>query len=227
MRSLAERFAEAMADSELNDSELAKLVGVSRSAVSQVRSGATKSLKGDSLVAYCRHLNVLPDWLAKGRGPKRTAKVGELFPKDAGESRAIAQFNVRASMGKGALAPEHVELLREIHVDIPQLRKVASFSSPDNLAFITGIGPSMEPSFSDGDTLLIDRGVTEIKYDAVYVLDRDGELFIKRIQRNPTTGGLRMISDNKLYDPIEIPTNRMETFRIRGRVILAWNARKL
>lgn len=36
-----------------------------------------------------------------------------------------------------------------------------------------------------------------------------------------------MISDNKVYDPIDIVDGLRDEFRVLGRVILAWNARKL
>ena len=100
------------------------------------------------------------------------------------------------------------------------------YSSLDNLALITGLGDSMEGTFSDGDVLLVDRGVTEVKLDAVYVLSLHDELYIKRLQRRPD-GSLLMISDNDKYPPYVIENGDRDAFKVEGRVLLAWNARKL
>ena len=81
------------------------------------------------------------------------------------------------------------------------------------------------PTFSDGDILLIDVGIAELNVDAVYVLQRDDELYCKRIQRRPT-GGYRMISDNPVYPPEDIDPDR-DGFRVLARVVCVWNMRKL
>lgn len=158
----------------------------------------------------------------------RTADPDGPYPLMRSEHHYIPLFDVRASMGFGAHQPDHIEVVRHIAVSLPDLRRQASFSAPTNLSFITGYGNSMEPTFSDGDVLLVDEGVEQVKYDAVYVLERNRELFIKRIQRRPD-GGWLMISDNKLYEPQVITLADLEagTFNVRGRVVLAWNARKL
>jgi phage repressor protein C with HTH and peptisase S24 domain len=74
--------------------------------------------------------------------------------------------------------------------------------------------------------LLVDRGVSEVKLDAVYVLSLHDELYIKRLQRRPD-GALLMISDNDKYPPYVIENKDRDAFRVEGRVLLAWNARKL
>lgn len=144
----------------------------------------------------------------------------------AGERLLLPYFNVKASMGYGSEVAEHIEVVREIAVNVPDLRQQCTFTAPQNLAFISAIGTSMEPTFSDGDVLLIDQGIHDIKYDAVYVLERGSELFIKRIQRK-ADGTWLMISDNKLYEPQPVGRGDMDNFRVRGRVVLAWNAKKL
>jgi len=84
----------------------------------------------------------------------------------------------------------------------------------------------MEGTFSDGDLLFIDRGVDTIKIDAVYVLCLGDELYIKGIQRRPD-GSLLMLSDNHKYSPYEIKNGEADRFQVLGRVLLAWNAKRL
>lgn len=128
-------------------------------------------------------------------------------------------------MGQGSPLSDHVNVLERVSANLPELRKRVTFSSPDNLRLLTGYGDSMAPTFSDGDILLIDVGVRELRMDAVYVLQRDDELYCKRIQRRPT-GGFRMISDNHLYPPEDIDPER-DGFTILARVVCVWNMRKL
>jgi len=139
----------------------------------------------------------------------------------------IPQLALRGSMGSGIPVPQdHIEIVRKITVSLADLRREVSITAPQNLSFLTGIGDSMEDTFSDGDVLLVDEGITDIKSDAVYVLEKGDELFIKTMQRMPD-GSFLMISDNKKYAPFPITPRDLQTFKVRGRVLLAWNRRKL
>jgi len=140
----------------------------------------------------------------------------------------IPHLDIIGSMGGGRTPPEHhVEVIRDMTVHLDWLRTQGlSYSKLENLAIITGDGDSMSPTFSDGDSLLVDRGITEIRTDAIYVFTLDGDLFIKRLQRM-TGGSLRMISDNSAYPPIMIEGAALEKVHIQARVLLVWNARKL
>jgi len=84
----------------------------------------------------------------------------------------------------------------------------------------------MRPTFDDGDLLLVDTGVADIKIDAVYVLALEDELYIKRLQRRPD-GKYLMISDNKSYEPYVIDNGVKQRFAVKGRVLFAWNGRRL
>lgn len=138
----------------------------------------------------------------------------------------LSVYDVQASMGAGAVAPAYEDVIEKIRVSASWLRSQVSFSSPTTLGIITGYGDSMEGTFNDGDPLLVDRGVNEVKIDAVYVLELNDELYIKRLQRRPD-GSILMISDNKKYDPYVIKNGELDRFRILGRVLLVWNAKKL
>ncbi|MCA4074592.1 peptidase [Pseudomonas kurunegalensis] len=139
----------------------------------------------------------------------------------------IPHLDIAASMGHGKAAPTHIEVIRDMTVHLDWLRMQGlSFSKIDNLAIITGDGDSMLGTFADGDALLVDRGISEVRTDAIYVFTLDGDLYIKRLQRL-TGGQLRMISDNPIYPPITIDESMIERMHIQARVLLAWNAKKL
>ncbi|WP_426248425.1 S24 family peptidase [Pseudomonas sp. TWR3-1-1] len=140
----------------------------------------------------------------------------------------IPHLDVTASMGPGCAPPEHtIEVIRDITVHVDWLKcQGLNYSKIDNLAIIDGDGDSMEGTFRNGDALLVDRGITEIRTDAIYVFTLDGDLFIKRLQRM-TGGALRMISDNPVYPAIVIEGEQLDRVHIQARVLLVWNARKL
>ena len=144
-----------------------------------------------------------------------------------GGTVSLSLLDVGASMGHGLAQPQHEEVIRTMHVNETWLRRhAATFSSTNNLALVTGFGDSMEPTFKDGDSLLVDRGVNDIKLDAVYVLALHDELFIKRLQRRPG-GEVVMISDNKSYEPYTIKNGERDKFQVLGRVVMAWNSRRI
>lgn len=139
----------------------------------------------------------------------------------------IPLYDAPASMGQGALMPEMDAVIGGIRLSVEWVRhNVPTTSAVHNLAVIPAYGDSMTPTFSDGDLLLVDRGVTNIRIDAVYVLGLNGELFIKRLQRRPD-GAILMISDNRAYEPYHIENGDREQFAVLGRVVFAWNGKKL
>lgn len=140
----------------------------------------------------------------------------------------IPYLDIAGSMGHGKVAPEmHIEVIRDMTVHLDWLRMQGlTFSKVENLAIITGDGDSMSGTFADGDALLVDRGISEVRTDAIYVFTLEGDLYIKRLQRL-TGGQLRMISDNPIYPAITIDESMIERMHIQARVLLAWNAKKL
>lgn len=211
---------------------LAKRHGVREPTVSQWLDGQFLP-RADRARKMAADYGVNFEWLYFGTGPK---EADDQHPSRVQEPAAvelwrikpedfpIPQFDVAGSMGEGACPPDHVDIVRNIAVSLAELRKKVHFTSPNNLSFITGYGPSMEPTFFDGDLLLIDEGVTTVEIDAVFVFLLNGKLYIKTLQRTPS-GGLMMISDNKKFLPYEI--SESDSFIVRGRVLLAMNAKRL
>lgn len=136
----------------------------------------------------------------------------------------IPKYDVAGSMGRGLKLPDnYVEVVTNMSVDLDYLRNKTTFTHPSNLALITAYGNSMADTFHDGDTLLVDRGVNEVKIEDVFVLALNDELYIKRVQRIPTDGSIRLISDNPKYPPITVTKEDRDKFQVLGRVLLAWN----
>jgi hypothetical protein len=137
-------------------------------------------------------------------------------------------FDVRASMGIGAPQPALETVIDNMRLTKEWVRShLPAISSPSNMAVLSAFGDSMSPTLSDGDIMLVDRGVNDLKVDAVYVLALNDELYVKRIQRRITDGAIIIKSDNPLYDPVVVTNGEKAGLQVLGRVAWAWNGRKI
>lgn len=103
------------------------------------------------------------------------------------------------------------------------LRNRARFSAFDHLALHMMHGDAMTPSFDHDDLLLVDRGVSRVEADDVYLLAIDANLFVRRLQRQPG-GDLVMLCDNCRYQPTPLDASHRSRMLVIGRVCLAIRA---
>lgn len=112
------------------------------------------------------------------------------------------------------------EILDKIQVSKPWLQ--ATYPHLINLSELTLgeiKGDSMEPTFKEKDTILVDTGAQTVAIDGIYVFTYHDTLLIKRIQRIPGKG-YSVISDNKeIYETFSIPNEDLEHLTVHGRVI--------
>ncbi|KPY33042.1 peptidase [Pseudomonas savastanoi pv. retacarpa] len=222
----------------LSQKDFANQHGLDASYLSQLLNGHRKL--GEKAAANLEEkINLLPGSLVNPEPSNDSEHTEIVMPANvaAVDSRKVMQalgfitiphLNVAASMGSGNVPPEsQIEVIKDITVHLDWLKTQGlAFSRIENLSIITGDGDSMDGTFRDGDSLLVDRGITEIRTDAVYVFTLDGDLYIKRLQRM-AAGALRMISDNPLYPAIIIEGADLTKVHIQARVLLVWNAKKL
>lgn len=230
MNTLAKRLLFALNRSGLTKTDLWKGCGLSSGAISHwFREDGTKELKGKNLICAAKILGVNSDWLSTGKGDITESDSGEYGVTLCQDKNSvpIPIFDAEGSMGIGKALPDHDTVVGTIHLNETWVRRtLSSISSPKNLAVLSACGDSMSPTFNDGDLLLIDKGVAEINLDAVYVLAFNNELFVKRIQRR-MDGSVVIKSDNPLYDPHIVQNGEREILHVLGRVVWAWNGKKL
>ncbi|MNV51647.1 Peptidase S24-like protein [compost metagenome] len=104
-------------------------------------------------------------------------------------------------------------------------RTIKPLTDLENLRFIHGYGDSMSPTFSDGDVLLVDVGVSDPKIDGVYVLEANDRLYIKRV-RQRFDGNFEISSDNPTIKTVDV-LDGTHAVNVRGRVVWAWNGKKM
>ncbi|MBJ7539266.1 LexA family transcriptional regulator [Marinomonas transparens] len=154
------------------------------------------------------------DWILTGQGMKQTDKI-QVIPED-NDYCHISQYSIEASAGQGALV-EAENIDQHLAFKESWLRK--SGINPANLIAIYARGDSMEPTIFSGDSLVIDKTKDTVTSDGgVYVINYDGELFVKRVQKQ-LDGLVAITSDNKNYQPMTIPIEGLTKLKIIGRVV--------
>ncbi|UYZ67559.1 helix-turn-helix domain-containing protein [Moraxella bovis] len=87
------------------------------------------------------------------------------------------------------------------------------------LVAINTDGDSMFPTIPENATVLIDKSKNTAKDGRIYVIRIGEQLYVKRTQWLPT--GLRLISDNTIYDPIDLSKADLDSsdIEVYGQVV--------
>ena len=95
----------------------------------------------------------------------------------------------------------------------------------ENLRLIHGYGDSMQGTYSDGDILIVDAGVTDSKIDGIYVLEANDRIYIKRVTQR-LDGSFEVSSDNQNVKTVSV-LDGSHPVTVRGRVVWCWTGKKL
>lgn len=147
-------------------------------------------------------------------------------------AREEAAITIPVLAGSGSMGPG-ADVLGHEDVVVGHLtlspswvtKQIKPLSAQENLRFIHGYGDSMEPTFYDGDVLLVDAGVRECKVDGIYVLSANERLYIKRV-RQRMDGSYEISSDNATVKTVDVLDGN-NPVEVLGRVVWAWNGKKL
>ena len=215
-----------------SQTELARALGVNRSAITQAKNRDAVPPKW--VLALSRCYSISPDWLefgtkAEGTGNKSAAssRPGLALPaprvqqrgafaqglRELGESILIPKVQARLCAGGGSFEIEAVPVSEH---PFPRAW-LSRMGSPESMVFMDVIGNSMEPAIYDGDMVLVDQSVTQTASNAVMAVGYEDAIYIKRLEQRPR--GLALISDNPEYAPMELAGDEMAMFRVIGRVV--------
>lgn len=138
----------------------------------------------------------------------------DIIPATIDDFALVPVYDVQASAGHGS----HVESeLKTGHLAFRRDWLRDKGLKTKDLAIITAIGDSMEPTLSDGDIMLVDTSIDKIINDAIYIVQTDHHLIVKRIQQ-ALDGSLTIISDNQRYERQKISPEQAKNVKIAGRV---------
>ena len=134
----------------------------------------------------------------------------------------IPRYEVAASAGGGAVI--HNEQVADYLSFRAEWVKNTLGVSVRDLALISVIGDSMEPTLSEGDVVLLDMTTRSVLDGSIYALQLNGGLLVKRIQRK-LDGSVVVKSDNARYDTETVSEDKADRLKIIGRVV--WVGRRL
>ncbi|WP_392385401.1 S24 family peptidase [Marinomonas primoryensis] len=201
-----------IATNSKNAADMAKKIGSVSAIISAWKKRNTIPYK--EVYETSRITGYSMDWILTGQGVKQTDKI-QVIPED-NDYCHISQYSIEASAGQGALV-EAENIDQHLAFKESWLRK--SGINPANLIAIYARGDSMEPTIFSGDSLVIDKTKDTVTSDGgVYVINYDGELFVKRVQKQ-LDGLVAITSDNKNYRDMTIPTQDLSKLKIIGRVV--------
>ena len=206
-----ERAARALGIKSL--SELATILGVNRSSITQARK--KNSIPANWLLSLFRSHGLNPDWLEGGDGPK-WLRSGET---DQDAFFRIPKVQARLCAGAGSL--EVGSQIEEYYSF--QTKWLQNKGIKDRMVLMDVFGNSMTPEIKDGDTILIDQSQTDIIAGTVYAVGVEDTIMVKRIEKHPRK--LVLLSDNTEYAPIFLSDEEMDRVRIIGKVL--WICREL
>jgi len=211
---------------------MADKLGISISTIARIERG--ESQPDAELLQKMRDLwKVNLNWLLTGEGEMflkpwvlGQTRLGEgclgdlrntvIIANKRGESEVIylSVLDTKVSAGYG------IENFEVSYIDTYGIEKrlIMPYSA-DRCKFIEVRGDSIYPTLHEGDWIVVAEGV--INTNGIYVLNRGGQLFVKRLEFRLATNTIIIKSDNPNYSPEEINQDKIcECFAIIGRVIL-------
>lgn len=142
-------------------------------------------------------------------------EASEVAPSLDDEYDFIIGYNVQAAAGNGII--NHGSFPSRSLAFRKKWLRYRQFSTKE-LVLIWAKGDSMYPTLQDNDTLVVHIMRKKPVDGRIYVIRKEEELLVKRIQLLPN--GLRLISDNKeMYAPVDITDTDLDNFEVVGQVV--------
>ncbi len=226
---LSRALKECRAEKGWRQEDLAKYSGVSLPTIKRYEAGSdnatTANLKkiADAFgidISFFLVPQVSPNVVPQSQKsvPQVSPNQENLSPKAKLESQTLNDDDfvnipfyedIRASAGSGAY--NDIETAEQLSFPKSFLRQYFGIISFANLSIIVGSGDSMFPTLPENCYLVMQQG--DVREGEICVARIDDELYVKRLQKRPK---LKLLSDNKAYDNIELEG---ENFEILGRVV--------
>jgi len=207
----------------LNQSALARIVGVEQPSINRVLRGLTT--KPRFLHDLARALETSTDYLV-GQSDEPESDSVRLRDRQSGFHGATAEA------AEDSVLIEHVEVrfgmggtFLEGPVDRPKrsfprewVRQLTD-APMGNLVWTSGVGDSMEPTIRDGDPLLADLSQNRLtRHDAIWICALGDIGMVKRLRPLPD-GSVEILSDNPQVPPMHAADGELH---IIARVLGKW-----
>lgn len=187
------------------DKDVANLLDISQVNFATMKKRNRVPFK--ELLDFCAQKAISINWLLYGQAPESLIESTNRF-------FMVKYFSdVSASAGGGALNDD--ESFESLVIEDNFVQHLGGASELKYIEAINVSGDSMEPTFSYGDIVFINRSKNDIGRGGIFTINTEHGLFIKRVQKR-VDGKVDIISDNKDYPMQTIPLENMEVI---GRVV--------
>lgn len=240
-----------LAESGMTHAQLAAQLDVNEDRVTSLAVGRVKKLTTGEMLRLVEKMGVRLEFLKTGEGdvfgPKPCRIEVNMPPMDwrpgdptglddgghyrkpksappllADDFVTVPRYDVEACAGHGAVIHSE-QIVDHLAFRSDWVRHALGVQQSD-LALISVKGDSMEPTLSNGDLILLDMHQGSVEDNAIYALQHNGTLLVKRIQRR-LDGSVVVSSDNPRYEAEVIRAEDVEALRVVGRVV--WAGRRM
>lgn len=240
-----------LTDGGLTHGQMAEALRVNEDRITSLATGKVKKLTAGEMIRLVEQLGVRVEFLKTGEGdvfgaalprievnmPPMDWRPGDppgldetgsyrkqkpAAPLLAEEFITVPRYDVEACAGHGAVIHSE-QIVDHLAFRADWVRHALGVQQSD-LALISVKGDSMEPTLSNGDLILLDMHQGKVEDNAIYALQHNGTLLVKRIQRR-LDGSVVVSSDNPRYEAEVISAEDVEALRVVGRVV--WAGRRM
>jgi len=208
-----ERLKIALKELKLAYKDLDELVGIPEQKVKNLATGI-KIMSADIAISLEEKLGISSAWLLLNKGQmfdKQATALQKAYGDDDISRLTVPYYtDIKASAGHGYIADEDSE------VDIINLPKdlVGKHYNLGRIEAIKVHGDSMTPTIKENDVVFICKKVNDIVDNKIYIINWNGEIYIKRIFKRKDTYIIK--SDNPIYPQDEV---KKDEITIVGRLI--------
>lgn len=223
---IGNRLKNAREDCAYSRNRVAAEVGIGTTTLQQWETGtreASIETIGKLAELYC----VSSQYLIFGETSAQPDRISTPQPTDSANSDTpnddyvyVPAYDIEVSAGHGSVC--FTDAQPHKHLAFRQRWVTARGLQANALAALFTRGDSMTPTIPEGAAVIIDQTRNQALDGKVYVIRIDDRHYVKRVQWL-IGGGLRLISDNKLYDPLDITKADMSASNVQicGQVIHA------
>ncbi|MEW6713046.1 MAG: LexA family transcriptional regulator [Candidatus Riflebacteria bacterium] len=222
MQSINERIREIRASKGLSQKDFAERIGAKWHQIKDVETEKTKP-SVDLVVKISEIFSINSHWLLHGGGNMLSVQGDSLpvavpsHPEDDENTVALNYYpDIVAAAGYGGINESgfRPQIMRFDRRFLEQFLNVRRF---DRLDIITVFGNSMEPFVSNGETVILER-TDDARNGETVIANINGDIYIKRIKKDPLNRWVKFLSDNNEYDEIELKGKDLEHVTIIGIV---------
>ncbi|TBR38132.1 LexA family transcriptional regulator [Marinomonas agarivorans] len=201
-----DRLKEAIGDESVRS--FSKRCGISESVIRKYLAGSHPVL--DKLPKIAEATNKSMEWLVSG-----AQSVEQQEKQFHDDFVLIPGYSIQVSAGSGVLNIDQMKPSRHLAFRRKWLN-YRGFAQRD-LVIFWAKGDSMEPTIYSNNTLVVHTGKTCPKDGHIYIFRNNDELFVKRYQS--VLGAWRLISDNPIYESVDIRKEEQHQFQVIGQVV--------